>query len=240
VVGGAVTNGADLNPPPQTGCGTQIDPATYQLDTTEYVRICNQEGAGHISGGVATPGTYSSISWTGGGTLKLSRGVYCLTSNNSALKLNGGVVTTDWDGDGIGVAGRDDTEGVLFYIPNGSVDIGGNTELHISAMEGPSTLDIRVKGYLIVLPDTNHSTVGVQGGGNSQVVGSIIAPGSLVTLEGNACSGSGCDPSATAFNLQSQVVGYSIKVSGSGQLNINYNDALVGKTYTNPLLTPYK
>ena len=235
VVGGADPNGADLNPAPTHDC-SQIDPATYQLDPSEYVSICNSEGAGHINNGIASPGNYSSLTWNSGGTLKLMRGVYCLNSTHNALTINGGVVTTDIDGDGIGASPRDDSEGVLFYIPNGDVDISGNAELHISAMEGPSNLDYHLKGYLIVLPVTNTNTVSIQGGGASQVVGSITAPASHVQLSGGSSTGTGTD----VFTLQTQIVGYSIEVTGSGELNITYLADKIGKTYTNPQLIPYK
>jgi hypothetical protein len=81
------------------------------------------------------------------------------------------------------------------------------------------------------LPPTNTSTVSMQGSGNSTIVGTILAPAARVTISGGATGDS--------MGMESQVIGYSVGLSGGGALSITYNQSKNGKTWTPPMLQPY-
>ena len=231
VVGGVVSDG-NITPAPEANCGSQLDLALYQLPAIGP-GSCTTDGQIVDTGGnnyIATPGNYSGSfpDVNPAGTLKLAQGIYCLNNASNAMNFGAGWdATTDLNGNGA----HDDTEGVLFFVPNGGVNINGTASVDLNAMTYPSA-NIAYKGYLIYLPPTNTSTVSIEGGGDSAISGTILAPGSLVTLAGSS--------STESFELQAQVIGYSIKVTGDGLLNITYDQDLQGQTYTNPLLTPYK
>jgi hypothetical protein len=98
-------------------------------------------------------------------------------------------------------------------------------------MNNPN-IDIGIRGYLIYLPPSNPSTVKITGGSDNQFVGSILAPASLITLEG----GSDTD----SVELQCQIMGYSINVTGNSYLDITYSGGKVGQAWTNPILELYR
>lgn len=237
VVGGTnVGGGATVNPPADDYCGSQIDPSLYLLPSVN-ADSCPDPGQIIDTGGhnyVAKPGRYDAV-FPGGaapgpaGTLKLVSGIYCL---NNGLNIGSSWnITTDLDGVGEfdGSDGRD--EGVLFYIPTDGVQIQGGATVHLGAMNKPGT-DPGVKGYLIYLPPTNNSEITINGGSDEYLVGTILAPASLITLNGGA--------SGDSLNLDCQIIGYSIKLTGNGTLNIQYNKSKNGVTVTNPILKPYR
>jgi hypothetical protein len=96
-------------------------------------------------------------------------------------------------------------------------------------MEDNAAGDLR--GYLIYLPPTNTNTVSIEGGSDSAIQGTILAPAARVSIAGNS--------GTSSFNLESQIIGFSVGLSGSGSLQITYNQSLNGKTWTPPMLQPY-
>lgn len=232
VVGGVVNNG-NVNPPPDDYCGSPIDEDTYQLPSVTDAS-CTSNGVFYDVGGgtfVATPGRYSSTfpGISPAGTLKLQSGIYCLENGISVGA--GWTITTDLDGTGEfdGSDGRD--EGVLLYVPNGNVTFNGGAFVQIGAINKVGT-DPGIKGYLLYLPPTNNSPVKLAGSNGSTFVGTILAPASFVTLEGGS--------STDSLELECQIIGYSINVTGGGTLNIQYNQSKVAQTMTSPLLVPYR
>ncbi|MFH1185430.1 MAG: pilus assembly protein TadG-related protein [Chloroflexota bacterium] len=232
VVGGVVNNG-NVNPPPDDYCGAQMDPDAYRLPAVD-ASSCPSAGQFFDLGGgnyVATPGNYNSSfpSVAPAGTLKLQKGIYCL---NDGLSLSGSwTITTDIDGNGTFDGSDGGDEGVLLYVPNGSVTFNGSSDVHIGAINKAGT-DPGIKGYLLYVPPSNNSTVKITGGNGSTFIGTILAPSSLVTLEGGT--------STDSLNLECQIIGYSVNVTGGGTLNIQYNQGKVGATWTNPLLELYR
>src|SRR5215212_8274731 len=121
VVGGVEAGVNGVSPVPDDHCGSQIDPAKYQLLNP----VCNQAGSITGSGGnyEAWPGyfnrtgnkTFPDVSPSG--NLKLHKGIYCL---ENGISLNGNWnITTDLDTPPNGHDAA--SEGVLFFIPNGDV-----------------------------------------------------------------------------------------------------------------------
>jgi len=232
VIGGAVNNGA-VNPPPTENCGSQIDFQAYTLPSID-ASSCPTNGQIYNMGGgdyVATPGNFNTSfpDVSPAGTLKLQKGIYCL--NNGLSLSSGWTVTTDLDGNGIfdGTDGGD--EGVVLYVPTGSVTFNGGSNVQLGAINKLGT-DPGIKGYLLYVPPTNNSPVKIAGGNGSTFVGTILAPSSLVTLEGGTATDS--------LNLECQIIGYSVKVTGGGTLNITYTQSKVATTWTSPVLQLYR
>jgi hypothetical protein len=73
--------------------------------------------------------------------------------------------------------------------------------------------------------------VNIAGGGSSSLQGTILAPASPISVSGGS--------SSQSFNLECQIIGYSVKLTGNGLLQITYNQSLNGMTWTSPLLQPY-
>ncbi len=232
VVGGAVVNGT-VNPPVTHTC-TQIDSQLYQLPGVSDPQSCPQAGTIFtVSPGnyVATPGYYTSTfpSTSPAGTMKLTKGIYCL---RNGLSLSGTWnFTTDIDGNGTfdGSDGAD--EGVLLYVEHGGVTFNGSSFVRIGAINKVGT-PASIKGYLLYVDPKDNSPVKLAGGNGSTFIGTILAPSSLVTIEG----GSGSD----SLNLQCQIIGNSINLTGGGTLNISYSQGQVGTTFTNPGLQPFR
>jgi Flp pilus assembly protein TadG len=224
VVGGVEPGVNGVNPPPDDHCGSQIDPTKYQLLNPE----CNVAGSITGSGGnyEAWPGyfnrtgnqTFPAVSPSG--TLKLHKGIYCL---ENGISLNGNWnITTDTNGNGTHDPG---SEGALFFIPDGDVTFNGGSALTVHAI---SSLDDdfpeRFLNYLIYIPPTNEANVTITGNNGSTFTGTILAPASHITLDG----------SGHTFSLDTQIIGYDNTITGSGYINITFNQANNGMTLTQP------
>jgi len=119
-------------------------------------------------------------------------------------------------------------------VEGGGVDINGDVSSYLHAITCHGCgLDDSLVGYLIYLPPTNSSTVSLEGGSDTHFIGTILAPASLVSLSGG-------NSSDDSLNLGCQIIGYSVKLTGNGTLNISYNESEVATTWINPELLPYK
>lgn len=234
VVGGVSPGLVNVNPLPQANCPNGIDPNMYQLPPLTYPDSCATEGNGYIENKgtylLAHPGIYTSTFPPGpSGDLRLMQGIYCL---NNGISIQGGWnVTSELD---TPPDGYQPYEGVLLFVNKGGVDVSGGSSIYLHAISTTSTgLGADLTGYLLYLPPTNTSTVKLTGGASTTYVGTILAPASLITLSGGQSAGN-------TLNLQTQVIGYSITLTGSGNLNITYNQSQNATTHTKPQLTPYK
>jgi hypothetical protein len=224
VVGGVSDDVDGVNPPPTENCGTQINPSLYKLpDPSVY---CTQPGTITGSGGnyVASPGyfnqTFPNVSPSG--VLKLQRGIYCL---ENGMSLNGNwTITTDWNGDGH----NPDTEGAMFYIPDGDVTFNGGSTFNVHAINTTAyNFPAALLNYLIYIPPTNEADLTITGNNGSIFTGTILAPASHLTLDG----------SGNTFSLDTQIIGYNVTITGSGNIDITYNQANNAVTTTHPSLS---
>lgn len=99
---------------------------------------------------------------------------------------------------------------VLLYAPDGSFSSNGNAEIQLTAMTSGN-----YAGLLIYAPLANQSNFTMNGGSDSSYIGTILAPGANCTINGNSGT----------FALSSQLICNTIAFSGSGVINITYNDA---------------
>lgn len=235
VVGGAdVGELASVNPSPDEDCGEQISPDFFQPPAVTRADSCPTAGQFYDLGGgnyLASPGYYTGPfpDLTPAGNLKLQKGIYCL---DDGLSLNASwTITTDLDDNGTFDGSDGAQEGVLFYVPTAGVTFNGGSLVKIGAMNGED-VPIGVRGYLLYLPDDNDSTVTITGSNGSTFVGIILASASHVILNG----GAGGDH----LDLETQIIGYSIEVTGNGTLDVEYNQGAWNSTWTNPLLALYR
>ncbi len=241
VVGGVDSGVSGVNPVPTGGCGSQLNLQQYQLPPLTPDSCQNEgkliggswDGQGYVvnrGGGVADvyPGNFSGQFPPGSYTRwNLKQGIYCL---HNGIKLTGGTLTSDANGNGHYDVS---SEGVLFYIEGGDVDMSGGSTVNLHAITSSiSPLGEDLVGYLMYLPAENGSSVTLTGGSASQYVGTILAPGSFVTLNGGNTGDS--------LNLDAQIIAYSLRLTGSGTLNITYNLGNNATTWSNPAISPYK
>jgi Flp pilus assembly protein TadG len=231
---GLADPGADgINPPPESNCGTQVDSQFYQAPPVDS-SSCPTAGTTTTVSGVyfASPGTYNVPFPTPptAGPMKLLPGIYCLNAGFS-VTASGWDISSDMDSNGTFDGSDGANEGVLFYVPTAGVTINGG-ELHLGAMNNPAT-NPAIKGFLFILPATNHSAVNLSGNNGSVYIGTIYAPGSQVTLNGT-------QDTDGVIDFDTQVIAYSIKITGSNYMNINYYSSKTGRAITNPVLQLYR
>jgi hypothetical protein len=228
---GAVAS-TDTQPPPTTDCNP-IDYRIYSLINP----TCTHEGTikkNSDGDWVATPGNYgpghafNSIDDVSpaGGKIILQKGIYCL---NDGIDLHSTwTITTDIDGHGTFDPA---TEGALLFVPHGDVLFNGSSTVDIHAVTTTAdNFPTRFLNVLIYVPPTNvPSTVNITGSNGSEFSGTILAPASELTLNG------GSDTDST-IGLDSQIIGYAVKITGAGTLDIHYNPKDNIITTTNPSL----
>lgn len=124
------------------------------------------------------------------GVTRLEPGVYCL---ENGININAPL------------AGHN----VIFKVLQGEVRFG-NVNI---VLDAPNSGDNA--GLLIYLPLENSNKVILDGGPESIIQGTILAPASPVIIKGNSSSS----------GFHSQIVGYTIEADGSSNVVIVYNDA---------------
>jgi hypothetical protein len=225
VVGSVPQTGiTGIFPYPDGNCGSQVDLAKYQLPNPD----CAQAGSITGSGGnyEAWPGYFNMTGnqsfpeGTNSGELKLHKGIYCLFEG---MNFNGNLnITTDLNGNGVHDS---DSEGVLFYVPDGDITFNGGSDVFVHAISSLSgNYPPQFLNYLIFVPPTNDADVTITGNNGSEFTGTVLAPASHVTLNG----------SGNSFSLDTQIIGYDMTITGNGNIEITFNQANNAVTTTNP------
>jgi hypothetical protein len=142
------------------------------------------------------------------GLLYMTKGVYCIENGDFSPSSQWNI-TTDTNNNGTFDYA---SEGVLIYVRDGRIILDGGSTLNMNAIADP-TAPLDIQNYLFMLPETNDSTVLINGNSGSEFTGTILAPSSLITMKGSS--------GGTAVN--SQIIGYSIDMAGTGNLTITYN-----------------
>ena len=156
------------------------------------------------------PGVYAVEVQRTGGDLTIAPGMYCL---EAGMNVNGGTVTSG------GVPSNGD--GTFFVVKDGDINFGGNGKLTLNR---PSNLvdpsGNQWGGFLIYMPMSNDGLIGLGGGGSTTYTGTIYAPGPPAQKSQSKCTVTG---SSGGFGLNSQLVCHSVKMAGSGSINITYD-----------------
>jgi Flp pilus assembly protein TadG len=167
---------------------------------------------------VFSPGSYTSIS-NPNGNMRMLPGLYCLTGSPSAFSITGGKV---------------EAIGVTLAVDRGRVSVAGNAEVVMTApciAEGRngetydtnayqcyddvySYPDPAIPYFLIYMAHGNTSTIELEGNGDSVFAGAIFSPDGTVVLRGTS----------DTQTFETQIVAKNIEVTGSGIVNIYFND----------------
>lgn len=177
---------------------------------------CGSPQASPSGDATLNPGTYSDISVGSNKTVKLRKGIYCLNGQLGDLR---GTLTTDLNGNGI----QDADEGAMLYIenPNGNI-IRSNAQANIVLW---ALQDTTWRGMAIQAPTTpcgvacgtdggpDCSTAVINGGANSDIVGTIYMPSTNLSVNGNSGT----------FALHSQIIANTVDVAGTGGVTVVYD-----------------
>ena len=98
----------------------------------------------------------------------------------------------------------------MLKVEKGEVHFNGSANI---VLDAPNSGELA--GLLLYLPMKNPSKVVLNGGGESDIQGTILAPASTIHLNGN--------DSHSGF--RSQIIGYMIDVNGNSNIVINYVDS---------------
>lgn len=110
-------------------------------------------------------------------------------------------------------------EGVLIFMKSGTVHFNGNAQINLSApTSGPYA------GLLIYQSINNTNRVTLNGNSDTIFVGTILAPGAEIQINGTQNSSS----------YQSQIIGYTLDLIGTSDAVIRYNDAQNYDAYMPP------
>ncbi len=191
-----------ISPTPQQAPGV-LPTSSWAYDTPDCSGLPNRTQHGNT----LSPGVYSSITLSSG-DLTLNSGLYCITSSSAnAFKVVGGTFTAN---------------GVTMYVINGGVNLSANATITLtSPPQPPPDPAPAIAGMLIQLPPGNTNTVSIQGTSASTFVGTIYAPSADIQLAGTSASGTGGGDITTFYT---QVIGYNVKVTGDGFVDIQYDD----------------
>jgi len=156
------------------------------------------------------PGLYQSISFKAGASVTLEPGMYCLYGPKG------------FSGNGGSISGT----GVMIYMQDGGFDLGGNSLVALAAEPNSGVLVDPSKndwmGMLIYADPSNTNEVKLTGTTGTTYTGTFYAVSSDCTISG------------TGDNiglLSTQIICDTVKITGTAQVNIDYNQA---KAYSLP------
>lgn len=153
--------------------------------------VCNTNAT--KSGNSMTPGNWSGAFPPSGVTF-LNPGLYCVDAGNQGFRLTG--------------QGELTGQNVTIFMKTGDVNWGAGINVILDAPDsGP------YKGLLLYLPPSNSNAVSINGGGQSKIVGTVLAPSSECSVLG----GGGQD------GLQTQLACKDIKLGGGSNTTIVYD-----------------
>lgn len=194
VVGGAQVQKPKLITPfpMQTGAPPISYPPAFQMPKLG----CGSKIAtvDELDGTTMSPGNWDEDVFPPDGVHNLGSGIYCINGDfilNDGNTLNG--------------------SSVLLIIEQGKVKISGHAEVQLSAPKGGNA-----QGLLIYMPIKNKSVMVLNGNTDSKFVGTILAPGADIRINGL--------DSTTGAAYHSQIIGYYIEVDGNSNIYIKYKD----------------
>jgi Flp pilus assembly protein TadG len=186
MVGGAQINRRELLTP---SLPTKATPMSYPPPFVMPKVGCDKSAEISEDGTTMSPGNWDK-KFPPEGVTRLEEGVYCLGA--------GFHITEDLDG-----------TNVVFYVEKGEVRFDKWAKISLG---GPSYGDL--KGLLIYLPMENDSVVMLNGGPESEIIGTILAPASRIVIQGNS----------SPKGFHSQIIGYTIEANGDNNVIIKYTD----------------
>lgn len=146
-----------------------------------------------------TPGSWDDA-FPPEGVNHLESGVYCL---NDGVQINHDITGHN----------------VVLYVEHGEVHFNGGANIVLDAPDKGE-----FAGLLMFVPMDNHDKVVLNGGSDSKIKGTILAPASTIHINGNDSSS----------GFQSQIIGYTVDVNGDSNVVIVYEDDQNYNTMTMP------
>ena len=99
---------------------------------------------------------------------------------------------------------------VVIVMQSGDVRWNGGATLQLDAPNsGPYS------GLLLYMPESNSNEVVINGNSDSTFTGAFLAPSAAISVNGTG----------GASGMNSQIIGYTVDLSGTSSTSINYNDA---------------
>jgi hypothetical protein len=112
-------------------------------------------------------------------------------------------------------------DGVTIYMKNGDIKINGNPHIDLKAPAIDANSAPAIPGVLIYAPETNHSTITLNGNSVSNFTGVIYAPGADINLLGTG--------NLDAYDVQ--IIGFNVEVGGTSDTYVSYCSCM---NYTKP------
>ena len=162
-----------------------------------------------------------SLKITGAGATTVSPGRYSeITINNPAaiVNMDPGMYCVDGNKGFTGTGGVVNGTDIMIVMNDGPFDLGGSTVVNLSAENSPNTLLDAVgydwEGMLLFVHPSNPDDITINGDTGTNYTGTIFAPNSLITLNGNG----------TTMGVSAQMIGHQIKVTGTADIDIKYDE----------------
>jgi len=152
------------------------------------------------------PGRYESISFKAGASVTMEPGLYCIYGFKG-FTGNGGSITGT---------------GIMIYLQDGGFDLGGNSLVALAAESNPVTLVDPAQndwmGMLVYVDPSNTNEVKLTGSTGTTYTGTFYAVNSDCTINGTGDN---------IGMLSTQIICDTIKITGTAQVNIEYDQAKV-------------
>jgi hypothetical protein len=218
VVGGWDTNGGagtiTTGTSPAVNVGAMVEAVPDLPEPVCPTGPVNTIPNNHSKPFVMTPGRWDNIRWgNGDGELQIQPGMYCITNG---FVVHGGTLNT------LGSVG----EGAFFVVLSGDFSTNGNAVVNLNRPNDLPVSGMNWGGYLIFMPRTNTGQVVLGGGGNSNYSGTVYAPGPPAQQNQSKCIVNG---NQGAIGLSSQMICYSIQITGNGSIYIEYDPSENGQ-----------
>lgn len=204
----------NFSPTPVDVSPDQIPPSAYAVEEPEVGYVsgklqCTEPGATN-----KTAKDFGDLNKTADFKLEHA-GLWCITGNQN-LSINSG--THKFEMYGV----------TIYIVENIAVTINGNANLTLKApVEAPTTDPSyapkpAIPGLVIYMPPSNTKALTINGDSGLTITGTILAPGSQITINGNNGS----------FALDSQIIGWNVKVNGTATITVTYQGGLTAKLPT--------
>ena len=217
-------NKPDFSPDPKT-----VDEPVVIDKVFTKPKECETNGSLDSVKKTYSSGNYEKIAIQNGTYLFEEGGKFCLSGTaQNTLEITGGTV--------IG-------HNVFFYIEKGSVKISGNATVQLTA---PSDRLDPYFGMLFYMPESNTGLINLVGNDESFFSGTVLAPKGKIEIGGTSKTDTQCklildenlqpipDPEDPGYFLceagtfSTQLIGWYVKVVGTSNMDILFNQAKSG------------
>lgn len=163
------------------------------------------------------PGRYTNQIRILNGDWELRPGMYCL---ENGITIQSGTIT---GGGTLQPDGTIDGTGMMFYVKGGEFTMSAGAIINFKAAYDLVVDDFQYAGMLMYMDIANTSLVTISGNSGSSFTGTIYAPGPPSPTSAYKCTLTG---NSEGLAVQSQILCYTVNVTGNNALILTYDDAL--------------